>query len=204
MINQQETNLHTNKKSDTTSLTYNKYQDFVKSTCIFKPLTVPRNLSYLFCGVVEEMCEFREAVKLGQETAVLKELGDVCWYLTAMSLQLDVLLADLVLSQKENVPKKEENVPKKEEKTGDLFTEMLLLTGPMGGKIKKAIRDDKDMLTADKKCAILDSICGIFRHLSGRVCPVFGTDLLGVMQINKTKIQSRFARGVIHGDGDNR
>ena len=230
------------------------YEEHAASTAIYYNMSIPRNLSYLYCGVVEEFCEFKAVIEEldgefsstsrvngqwvvpgktnisnGHDTdkslvvsgclewrlKSLKELGDVVWYLTAMCKELDMKLESVVEIENDLKIRNPSRSHVKEMHPNNLnadaeilisksLSDMLDNIGTIGGKIKKSIRDDNETVNEEKRCIILEKIRGIFSIISNQVCPWLGSSLLYVMQLNISKIKSRFERGVIKGDGDDR
>ena len=209
------------------------YERHAASTAIYKNVSVPRNMSYLFCGVVEEFCEFKSVIEhlecyfskefrvggkwvslgipadpIKRDSACvacrlnsLKELGDVVWYLTAMCKELRVKLDSVVqIRNRSSTANDRENTIS----VSNAVSSMVNSIGTIGGKIKKAIRDDNEIMREEKQEVITDNIRDIFTCISRDLCPWLGSDILYVMQLNVSKIKSRFERGVINGDGDDR
>ena len=215
-----------------------EYGVFASLTAIYGRVSVPRNLSYLYCGVVEEFCEFKSAARtleklqteqgsgdigaeqgsgdvgaeqgsgdIGAELedgdvgtarlAVLKELGDVTWYLSAMCNELELKLDDVVSEEKVT---EEDSTPD----LSELLDQVLRNVGTIGGKVKKAIRDDQEEMTSEKRGTIERCIREIFRVIQHDLCPRYSSSILEVMRLNAKKAASRFARGVVQGDGDDR
>ena len=232
-----------------------EYGVFASLTAIYGRVSVPRNLSYLYCGVVEEFCEFKSAARtleqlktelgdrdigaelgdgdigakqgdgdigaeqgdqnigaelgdgdIGAEQgdqdigaarlAVLKELGDVTWYLSAMCNELELKLDEVVSDEKVT----KDSAPD----LAELLDQVLMNVGTIGGKVKKAIRDDQEEMTSEKRGTIEQCIRDIFRVIQHYLCPRYSSSILEVMRLNAKKAASRFARGVVQGDGDNR
>ena len=212
------------------------YQVFTNFTSIHKLVdSVPRNLSYLYCGAVEEFCEFKAAVRTlhqvmkeetkeeelekkgdvsseeespkvtAQRLGVLKELGDVTWYLTSMCNELKVDLESVVQFTEELEEDKTLQLNSaSSDQLSDLMDQVLSNLGTIGGKIKKSIRDDNEIVTNEKKKVIVQCIREVFQVISEELCPRFRSSLREVMRLNAAKAASRFARGVVQGDGDNR
>ncbi len=87
------------------SLTFNSYQNTAKKTALYSAVDVPA-LVYLALGLAGETGEivdkvkklFRDkAGKLDEATkqALIKELGDLLWYISEFSRQLGVSLGDV-------------------------------------------------------------------------------------------------------------
>ena len=215
-----------------------EYGVFTTFTAIYNRISVPRNLSYLYCGVVEEFCEFKAALKLlnnakvenisegeeeytqndlnilkGKEEAarldVLKELGDITWYLTAMCNELEIELESMVSLRFTETSEEGETLKVRLVKLNsadlqEILDQVLTHIGTIGGKVKKSIRDDNETITDEKKMVIECSIREMFRVISVEICPLFNSTMREVMRLNAAKAASRFARGVVQGDGDNR
>lgn len=75
-------------------------------------------------------------------------------------------------------------------------------SGEVAGKLKKVIRDQKEM-TLNVKGAIIDELSDVIWYVT-RLADELGTDLTSLMLHNQSKLASRKERGVISGDGDNR
>ena len=206
--------------------TFRKYQDFVKSTSIFpqtNPPSAARNLSYLFLGLVEEVGELHEkwstpSMDSDEEVEVertgknpqnkipsgykffttLKELGDVCWYTTAMCNELELDIGTFIVEIRHGPPKAAIDLEV------DAVTKIMqTVLGSVGGIIKKVIRDDECVIEESKKGKLLVLLRELFSYLNG-LTPAFSMDLESTMDMNMDKIKKRFAKGNVQGSGDNR
>jgi NTP pyrophosphatase (non-canonical NTP hydrolase) len=74
--------------------------------------------------------------------------------------------------------------------------------GEVAGKLKKVIRDQKE-LTTNIKGTIIDECSDVLWYLT-RIADVMGITLTELIQINHSKLASRKERGVIGGSGDTR
>ena len=74
--------------------------------------------------------------------------------------------------------------------------------GEVAGKIKKLIRDHREMTPAIKG-AIIDECSDVCWYLT-RLADALGITLTDLINYNYDKLSSRKERGVISGDGDNR
>ena len=74
--------------------------------------------------------------------------------------------------------------------------------GEVAGKVKKIIRDKKE-LTTNIKGTIIDECSDVLWYLT-RLADAMGITLTDLIQINHAKLASRKERNVITGDGDNR
>lgn len=75
--------------------------------------------------------------------------------------------------------------------------------GEVAGKVKKVLRDDKGMFTPEKRQAIADEVGDVLWYMAS-LCTDLGIGMETVAQRNIDKLNSRMARGVIQGSGDNR
>ena len=70
--------------------------------------------------------------------------------------------------------------------------------GELHGKVKRMLRDD----TFDEEAILNESGDVLFYNIA--IANYFGSDLQDLIQRNMYKLNSRAARGVIKGSGDNR
>ena len=75
-------------------------------------------------------------------------------------------------------------------------------SGEIAGKVKKLIRDKKE-LTINAQGEIISELGDTLWYVT-RLCAVMGITLEELMENNYTKLSSRKERGVIGGSGDNR
>lgn len=75
--------------------------------------------------------------------------------------------------------------------------------GEVQGKIKKIIRDNGGIITAESKIEIMKEAGDIMWYLAS-LCDNLGFSLEDVANENIKKLKSRRDRGTLHGSGDNR
>lgn len=75
--------------------------------------------------------------------------------------------------------------------------------GEVAEKVKKIYRDNKGVLSHDKKVEIVKELGDVLWYISAMARDLDVT-LSEVALINLLKLDSRRERGVIHGNGDNR
>jgi NTP pyrophosphatase (non-canonical NTP hydrolase) len=179
------------------SLSTTDYEAFHKRTCIrdFTP-------SYFMLGATEEASEVAEAIRGNEDKEVLKECGDVIWYITGLLRSIKIPLEALVGAKFD----KELQAP--DEKTEsealderDLVMNLLMGIGSLAGRLKKHERGDydKDQLAGFvKKLApeVFTSLCALLKRR--------GSNLMQACEANITKIDSRLEKNMIKGDGSNR
>lgn len=87
-----------------------------------------------------------------------------------------------------------------------LFYPVIGLAGEVGEvceKIKKVYRDDGGILKEEKRQALKGELGDVLWYLSA-VASDLNLDLSEIAEANIEKLQSRKAKGVLHGSGDNR
>lgn len=80
---------------------------------------------------------------------------------------------------------------------------LLSEAGEVAGKVKKVLRDDKGMFLPEKREAIADEVGDVLWYIAS-LCTDLGIGMEVIAQRNLDKLNSRLARGVIGGSGDNR
>jgi len=75
--------------------------------------------------------------------------------------------------------------------------------GEIQGKIKKILRDDNGEIRMDHRLALKAEAGDLMWYLA-RLCDHLGFSMSEVAQANLDKLNSRMARGVIGGSGDDR
>lgn len=188
-------------------LKYEVYSDEVATLAIY-PFANAGNVSavlYPTLGLNGEAGELLEKVLDlplldFNVTEVLKEAGDVLWYLTRVSVESGYSLSEIVESVEAN----------KLVGGNDEFTEVIeiiLASTRISEKMKKALRDDNGDIHAKmddaRREAIRDDLVKIAEHLI-RFSLSLGSSLEEIAVINLEKLNSRASRNLINGDGDNR
>jgi NTP pyrophosphatase (non-canonical NTP hydrolase) len=75
--------------------------------------------------------------------------------------------------------------------------------GELANKVKKVIRDDGNELSPEKRDAILAEVGDVLWYCSA-ICSDLDASLEAIAEENIAKLQSRAARNVLAGSGDNR
>lgn len=76
-------------------------------------------------------------------------------------------------------------------------------SGEIAEKVKKMIRDDKGVLSPERRELLIKELGDVLWYLSA-LCGELGVDMNDVAVANIQKLYSRKERGVITGDGDSR
>ena len=80
---------------------------------------------------------------------------------------------------------------------------LLSEAGEVAGKIKKVLRDKNGQFSPEDRWAIADEVGDVLWYIAA-LCEDMGTPMELVAMRNLDKLNSRLARGVIQGSGDNR
>lgn len=80
---------------------------------------------------------------------------------------------------------------------------LLSEAGEVAGKIKKILRDKNGDFSVEDRWAIADEAGDVLWYIAA-LCADLGTPMELLAQRNLDKLNSRMARGVIQGSGDNR
>lgn len=80
---------------------------------------------------------------------------------------------------------------------------LLSEAGEVAGKVKKVLRDKNGHFDPDEREKIADEVGDVLWYIAS-LCTDLGIGMETVAQRNLDKLNSRMARGVISGSGDNR
>ena len=175
------------------------YQKFVNETAFFPKSSQGRNLSYLVMGIVEEVGEIFEFI-VKKETLneneyileqIIKESGDLLWYITAICNEINFSLERLMQYAK---VKKNKHISN---------NSLLIYLGNLSGAVKKMIRDDNEKITDKKSDLIINNLCYILMFVL-QLCDENNVKFKVVLEINAKKIKDRQKRGTLKGSGNDR
>lgn len=76
-------------------------------------------------------------------------------------------------------------------------------TGEVSELVKKLYRDDEGRLTPERKALLAKELGDVLWYVAA-LADECGLKLDDIAEANINKLASRFERGVLHGDGDNR
>lgn len=173
------------------------YQRFTPTTAIYpKEFALP----YLGLGMCDEAVELDEAVAQTMSTvastrglrlAILKELGDVYWYLAQLLLIKEITLGDMYAAALQA----DANFEGSRDGVGRYI---MHVTGKIAGKIKKELRDGKDC-----RDFLIETVPLLVRALDAMGAGI-DAHITEVVSANRVKLEDRRERNVLQGSGDNR
>ena len=177
---------------------FSEYQERAWFTAVYPG--VGNNFVYPTLGLMDEVGELYLAHELpgptwGQKrAAVIKEAGDVLWYVACLCSELNIDLQDVALYntfEEFVIPTKFESI------------RLFFCASVIAGKIKKAVRDTNGIIPHDDMEAIKYFLLLTLRLLLD-VCDAGDITLNEVAEKNLEKLADRRKRNRLHGSGDDR
>jgi hypothetical protein len=175
-----------------------KYQSLALQTAIYP--NVGNNTLYPalgLCGESGELCEKLKKIQRDKggiiseedKTLLLKEVGDVCWYLAAIYSELRMQLpdTDLIIEDEEG---QRPSIP------------ILCLWVSVSSGVIASDASPYSGLPINT-LSIIETTGILIVSLAG-ICQSLGSNLPVVLEANIAKLQSRQERGVLQGSGDTR
>ena len=171
-------------------MTFSEYQVEARKTAIYPE--IKSTVVYPILGLVGEIGELTEfylRTPVGgdptRDETLIKEMGDVCWYVSAIADELGL----------EKVSPEDIDL--------DFVIQLSLSSANIAERVKKIFRDKDGVFSDEDKAHIkelLENILGAIEEMGVGLNVDMG-DILGV---NIAKLASRKERGVIKGSGDER
>lgn len=182
-------------------MNFSKYQKEATTTMMFnKKIALP----YILLGIVGESSElFEKIVKSEQEgekqkDLIIKEMGDIFWYLAAWSDFVDNDLEKLIIS----------TLTKEKPHPVFLAMDIVIESGRIAEYGKKLLRDNfeqyEEGILDETKKASIDASVGKIAGFLMKLSMCYQLDYETILQANIDKLKSRVDRGVIGGSGDER
>jgi NTP pyrophosphatase (non-canonical NTP hydrolase) len=183
----------------------NEYQAGAISTAIY-----PGKLAYPvlgLCGEAGELiaacvherghpCRHSDDYSIGLIGDIMKEIGDVLWYVANTANDMDVLLSEVMQRKAFDVCLEMWDVD-------EALNELPVYVGVIAENVKKTIRDNAGVLVDGRADNIMKALNKTVLWLE-RMCSYYGLTLAECAQLNLDKLRSRQARGALKGDGDDR
>lgn len=162
---------------------FSEYAAKAKETAIY-----PEYLTVLYptLGLVDEIGEFKEAVRVFEDPgSILKEGGDVLWYVAALVNDLGLM---------EQVQRTSCGRP----------SALDISAAKICGLVKKTYRDDEGTFRPEVKQEITELLSAIYMRLDDALVNSIGCTIEQAMEMNIEKLQGRKNRGTLQGSGDDR
>lgn len=174
------------------------YQTTARSTAIYPD--IDDNYIYPTLGLLGESCELYEKyVEIKRENnleknkeELIKEAGDLSWYIANLAWELTINMIDL-----NDEPEKQPTDP------DEIMSYIIVSSGKIAERIKKVIRDKEGIIGEKEIKDISDELSNVLTYLR-LFCKALDSDFETALQTNINKLQSRAKRNVLQGDGDNR
>jgi len=167
-------------------MTPKEYEQIVHKTAIYPQEVKNFGIIYAFLGLWDEIEEFVEKLDakhtVESHTELLKEAGDVLWYIAAICKELNIDF-DMIMQIATN--------------ESDLRE---LNESKIYGMLKKFYRDGKMLDTTYIGEYLITAVVNVFTSMSSD----YKANIQEAMRMNYTKLIDRKERNVISGDGDNR
>ena len=186
----------------------NRYQSSANTVAIYPGRLGERleittsGLFYVVLGLSGEIGELQEKIICQEhEDLIIKEFGDVYWYISQVCMELDTPMSHL-LRVKVNF-KKLRKIQDASYMIERQLLSLSILSGRINEILKKSFRDNNGHITPAKKEEIIEILSKIIHSLSG-VAGMCNIDPEEAMHKNIEKLFSRKERGVLGGSGDNR
>jgi MazG nucleotide pyrophosphohydrolase domain len=179
----------------------NDYQAAAKATALY-PFPVPGVPVYPLIGFAGEVGELMEALvgRPVDQDAVLKESGDVLWYLAAIATDIGFQLGD-VYTDFGDVRRTVEHL-----RDSFIWTPSAALTifvGKIAEDVKKSIRDSGSVVDEKRLVRIRSSIADSLMALDA-ILSEYALTLGEAAYANLAKLAARKSAGTIQGSGDTR
>lgn len=197
-------------------MTLNEYSEAIKPFAIYPGHTLGDlgylhpGLRYVVLGLLEETGEVAGVVKKCMRDSdsqytpaawekMVKELGDVLWYYTQLLYHLGLLIEDDVC----NIKFIKQNPQTVDESMQTAVMEMCVCCQDIWRTVAHDHPPTQGVLHPDAKARQLVAV-SYFLCAWARVVQLFGLSVSEIMEANIAKLQSRMARGMIGGSGDDR
>jgi len=174
-------------------MNYKEYSEQAISTAIYPGKG--NNIIYPVLGLVGETGEVCEKFFItANADELLKELGDVFWYVNAICYEVDIDFNKVVIDR---LCVNGIGITKK------WLMQLSICVAKIAEKTKKLIRDGNGAVTDDYKKFIEEQIGAVVSTLIV-ICDNSNVNVDDVLQKNIDKLFSRKERGKLQGSGDNR
>lgn len=152
----------------------NNYQNLARQTAIYPGKGKLLGLNYTILGLIGEASEYHENPSIAEK-------GDNFWYMSQIAFELELPFSHLA----KGLPKNYKNY--------------ISAVGSLANTFKKIYRDDNQILTSQKRTALIEILQEIFYFLT-----TDGLDNKKALEENIAKLKSRQSCQTLTGSGDTR
>jgi len=171
-----------------TGITISQYAEIINKTAIYPQEVNKFGIAYTWLGLNEEFKEFWEKETNQDKEGMLKEAGDVCWYICALcketGIDFEQLLTHYIKIIRYQLPKL-------------TATELIYELLTFSGNVKKFYRDGKEININTLEYILREILDFVFENYEEE-------DIYIILQKNYEKLIKRRETNTLHGDGDNR
>ena len=177
-------------------MNFDHYQSMAMTTAIYP--RIGANIIYPIIGLAEELGELDDALHdLLEGTVnqadterlienVVKEAGDVPWYVAACCYESSIPMSSLISSEWRPSPR--------------MFMQTITKAN---GIAKRIIRDDNGILTMERREDVRKLLVDAL-HIASHALLLVNSGLTLAMEANIEKLAKRAQNGTLHGSGNNR
>jgi NTP pyrophosphatase (non-canonical NTP hydrolase) len=193
-----------------------EYAEKSRSVALYHDKSPMANFTYPALGLagevgelIDKMTDMPEGAFPHAETAVaiIKEAGDVLWYINNTALDMGLELTDPIDDLTLDIPRDLfEYLPVLVDRSDDhrpIAHRMSIHAGRVAEVAKKMIRDTSGEMPVEKRTVVYASLCELLIGLCD-VCDGLNITMDDVASGNIDKLFSRRDRGTLSGSGDNR
>lgn len=194
-------------------LTFDQYQKSALSTAVYPRQYVlmggetvksdSPSCIYPVFGLCGEIGEVGQVLTdgLGSYWELVKECGDVLWYVAAICSDLSINMS--VVSEYDKFEDFGFITLTNNVRGRCMLNELFIAAGIVAEATKKTIRDSAGVVTPERLKIIVAALKRVLVALVA-ICHEHGIDFVVVAQHNLDKLAARAAKGTIQGSGDNR
>lgn len=177
----------------------NTYKTIIHKTAVYPTEVKSFGIAYCYLGLLGETNELAQALEdyLNAECEkkdVIKEIGDVYWYVTALCKELNINLNDILETN---------HTPSFDGVLEELVVDFNYGAVPslisLSESIKKFYRDNKNIDTTE----VIKILIPFFQQIN-LIITNLGYSQNDILLINYNKLIKRRSTNTLHGDGDNR
>lgn len=187
--------------------TVENYSQQALTTAIYPDRQEMGGAIYASLGLVGEVGETYDQFLTDASLDNLKgEMGDIAWYINALADELGTSLPNLdIIAMNEHTGNLSQTIYAE-----DALGNLVIHSGSIANKLKKALRDDKGVLTSERRGALVDLLVLVWVDWNRLVVELdddqnpSANPAYDILEANLEKLFRRKARGTLGGDGEQR